>query len=97
LASLFPVKVKVGAYQSETPISDPLKAKLLAISTNIKLGWKGLAGTKQQLITDIRELQEKKFFLTIGPRAQCYKTFSVTNSWILVISWSVFPWQALLA
>jgi hypothetical protein len=39
---------KTGACPSEAPFGPPLWDKLLALSINIRLGWKGLPGTNTQ-------------------------------------------------
>jgi len=36
---------KAGTYHSEAPSDAPLKGRLLASPTNIRLGWKGFPGT----------------------------------------------------
>ncbi len=41
-----------GPYRSESPLDAPLLGRLLALSTNIRLGWKGLPG-KNSIIRKI--------------------------------------------
>jgi len=39
------------------------------------------------------QIMDRKFY-NIGPWVQCYKTFSVCNLRILVVSLSLNPWEA---
>jgi hypothetical protein len=40
--------------------------RILALPTNIRLGWKGLPETNT-LITKVRKLRTEKSFITLGP------------------------------
>jgi len=62
---------KAGAYASEALLGAPLYGKLLPLTTNIRLGWKGLPGKKHaKLIRTLVNYGRKKFYNT-WPRCWC--------------------------
>jgi len=46
----------------------PLKGRLLALSTNIRLGWKSMSGTNTINIGAIHTLQRKQSVMIASPR-----------------------------
>jgi hypothetical protein len=62
---------KAGTYPSDHLSGAPLLGRLLALPTNIRLGWKGLpVENALAYITNIRKLRTKKSFTTLGPVLQ---------------------------
>ncbi len=72
--------VKAGAYLSGAP----LWGRLLASSTNIRLGWKGSPGTST--LAYYENYGRKKFYSREVSRGLYYKTFYGRNLRIFVIS-----------
>ncbi len=44
----------------------PVKGRVLAFTTNIRLGWKGFQGHRLQLIMKIRKLRTTKVFIVLA-------------------------------
>ncbi len=61
---------KAGAYLSEALSSTPIKGRLLASTTNIRLGWKGLPETNTLLLRKSINYGRNKFYYT-DPRSAC--------------------------
>ncbi len=55
---------KADPYSSEYLSGAPLLGKLLALPTNIRLGWKGLPGTKTSSLRKPVNYDLKKFYST---------------------------------
>jgi hypothetical protein len=51
----------------EHVIDAPLYGRLLALPTNIRLGWKGLTGTKTLAYYEHLQITDEKSFITLGP------------------------------
>ncbi len=66
----------------------------LALSSNIRLGWKALPGINTQAYYEKSVTYARKKVYNIGPRIQCYKTFYGRYLRMFIISQSVCPWQA---
>jgi hypothetical protein len=63
-----------------------------AFLTNISLAWKGLPVTKHSSLSFVNCGRKKFFNIDTS-----YKTFSIRNLRVFVISWSVCPWRAFQA
>jgi len=58
---------KAGAYPSGATKEAPLTSRLMALYTNIRLGWKGLPGTKQSSLLRKSVNYGRKSFVTLVP------------------------------
>jgi hypothetical protein len=59
---------KAGAYPIEAPKVAPLEGGLLALPTNISLGWRGFSGTNTLAYYEHFVNYRHKTFYNIGPR-----------------------------
>ncbi len=62
-----------------------LKGRLLTLTTNTRLGWKGMPGINTLAYYEHSYITDEKIF-NIGPWDQHYETFYVRNSQMFVIS-----------
>ncbi len=63
----------------------PLKGRLLALPTNIRLGWKGLPGTNILAYYEKSQLTAVKSFVTLAPGVNAIKLYFFCNLRIFVI------------
>jgi len=63
--------VRPGAYTRMEHLKGASLGQALALPTNIRLGWKGFAGTNDLAYYEKLQLTAVKRFLTLAPGAVC--------------------------